>query len=346
MRFQRAIIVLALLMTRVLLVAENHPVPRSRNDLKAGDWLPYVFSKIAPMEWWSFSASPADIKRKHYPDDSSFRFAQQNTGIFPRFCFSMFRPAPEKLQRLYQLIGEYKGDGVTWQLYDQCIGAFPAGTNFYVSLGNPDGSSMDPSKIREMMENAAKNPPHADPVFVQKAMQDLPKFGAWLEKQLDLEGEVPQQFDPQWLTREGLVKSRGVDEDFYEPGAWSVVLSPHPDEVGRSGREGDPAERSLSMSIGMSENDALFKELAPASEASAQGSDVPALPKFPLMSRLSDITEDTIYQPGEIDALLEEYLRAQSQITDPRALRGIDKLIRIARFAQKLKMGIYFGGDD
>jgi hypothetical protein len=56
------------------------------------------------------------------------------------------------------------------------------------------------------------------------------------------------------------------------------------------------------------------------------------------------MTEDTIYEHDEIDALLAEYLKAQAKLKDPQAIRGLDNLIRIARWAQKLKTGIYFGG--
>jgi len=64
-----------------------------------------------------------------------------------------------------------------------------------------------------------------------------------------------------------------------------------------------------------------------------------------LLSRLNDIAGDAVYERGEVDALLAEYLRAQSAVKDPRALRGVDKLIRIARWAQKLGVGIYFSGE-
>ena len=41
---------------------------------------------------------------------------------------------------------------------------------------------------------------------------------------------------------------------------------------------------------------------------------------------------------------MAEYLRAQTEVKNPSAIRGLDVLIRIARLAQKMKMGIYFGG--
>lgn len=343
MPFRSAAIGLLLLLSNAtVVVSQSHPVPSNRASLKADDWFPYVFSKIAPLEWWSFAASPADVKREHYPDDESFKVAQGNTWTFPRFCFSLFRPSPEAVLPLYQVIDEYKG-GVVWSMVDDCISAFPAKPTFYSLPTNADGSPMNQQQMMEMLEKAAKA--HADPAFVAKAMQDAPQFCAWLEKRLGLEQKAPQQFDPQWLTREGLASSRGPYEEFFEPGSWSVVLSAHPDQIAIRNGEDVPGDRSLNMGIGMSENDALFNDLGGSWEKyQARGGKGPILPQYPLISRLDDITEDTIYRPGEIDALMAEYLRAQAEVKDPRAIRGLDILIRIARLAQSMKMGIYFGG--
>jgi hypothetical protein len=78
--------------------------------------------------------------------------------------------------------------------------------------------------------------------------------------------------------------------------------------------------------------------------ARQNGSLGPILPDYPLLSRLDDISDDAVYERGEVDALLAEYLRAQNAVKNPRALRGVDKLIRVARWAQKLGVGIYFSG--
>ena len=64
-----------------------------------------------------------------------------------------------------------------------------------------------------------------------------------------------------------------------------------------------------------------------------------------MLSRLNDTADDAAYQQNEVDALLAECVRAQKIVTDPLAIRGVDKLIRIARWAQKTANGIYFVGD-
>lgn len=337
-----AIGLLLLLGNATVLVAQSHPVPTNRASLKAGDWFPYVISKIAPLEWWNFAASPADVKRENYPNDGSFKLAQQNTWTFPHFCFSLFRPTPEAVVPLYKVIDEYKGS-VYWGMVDDCISAFPAKPGFYSPV-NPDGSAMNQEQFKAMIEKARAARP--DPAFVAKAMEDAPRFCAWLEKRLGLEQKAPQQFESQWLTRDGLANSRGPYEEFFEPGEWSVVLTAHADQGASADRETAPGDRTLSMGITMRENDSLFKDLgADWEKYQARGGTGPILPRYPLISRFGDIADDTVYRPEEIDALMAEYLRAETEVKDPGAIRGLDVLIRIARLAQRMKMGIYFGGE-
>ena len=50
------------------------------------------------------------------------------------------------------------------------------------------------------------------------------------------------------------------------------------------------------------------------------------------------------YEPNEGASFLVELRRAQQIVTEPRSIRGLDNLIRLARWAQKLNLGIYFGG--
>jgi hypothetical protein len=102
----------------------------------------------------------------------------------------------------------------------------------------------------------------------------------------------------------------------------------------------------LSFGIGESENGVLLAELgADWGQYQRSGGTRPILTDYPLMSRLDgDIANDAWYAPSDVEPLYAEYLRAQRAVTDPRSVRGLDKLIRIARWAQKLKVGICFGG--
>src|SRR5258708_7290059 len=152
-----------LLMSLVLIaawptsVAAVHSVPKGRGALNAPpDWFPYVFSKMAPLEWWSFAASPADVRREDYPSEYLYDQATRDT-VFPRFCFSLFRPKPKLLPALSLCVRGYRG-GVTgswdkreWNAGDECIYAWPP-------LGG---------------ERIA---PPAGPDFVQRAIADIPRL--------------------------------------------------------------------------------------------------------------------------------------------------------------------------
>jgi len=317
-------------------IASVHSVPKDRADLTAPDWFPYVISKVAPLEWWSFAGSPANLRREDYPSDFAFHFAQQNTWTFPRFCFELFRPKPDDFAALLAAVNEYQGD-VTWVMYDKCIAAFPGKPTFVTVIPNAEDLKN--------LEQRLRNPPSADPEFVKRAIADIPRFCDYLEKRLGLIEKPPQDFDPRWLTREGLLASRGQFEDYLERSSWSVFLARRPREYARTSQPTSDADRGLVMGIGTDANDELLKELgANWEQYDKNGKQGPLVHEFPLISRLYDDTEDTVYEPREVDALLAEYLRAQAIIKSPSAIRGLDNLIRIARWAQKLKLGIYFGG--
>jgi len=311
-----------------------HPVPKDRAALANHDWLPHVLSKAAPLEWWSFAESSADIRREDYSSAFRYEVAKQDSWEFPRFCYSFFRPKPETMKSLIAAVNEYEGD-VFWVMHDNCIGAMPGKPTFYTAMPKPEESS----KIEEL----ARNPPQANPEFVKRAMLDAPKFSAFLEQRLGLRDKPSLDFDPRWLTREGLAASREEFEDFWEPGDRSVFLARNPEEYAITSKPTSSVDRNLALSITMFEEDALLSELD-AESSQRSGISNSLVPWYPLLSRLRDIADDAIYGPGEVDALLAEILRAQDIVKDPQSVRGLDNLARIARWAQKLKVGIYLGG--
>src|SRR5215813_3318363 len=313
-----------------------HPVPKDRAALSNRDWLPHVISKLGPLEWWTFVSSSAEIRREDYPSDFGYALAKQDTWEFPRFCFSLFRPKPEVMSSLFTAVEQYAG-GVVWAMHEGCIGAWPAKTTFMAPITTDEE--------RRRFEEVARNPPQADPEFVKGAMIDAPKFSLYLEERLGLKGKPSLDFDPQWLTREGLAASRGQFEDYWEPGDWSVFLALKPKEFAKTSEPTSASDRPLAMGVGMREQNALLEELGADWDSYQRGGmQGPVLSAYPLLSRLGDIAEDTFYEPDEVDALLAEYLRAQNKVKDIQAIRALDNLIRIARWAQKLKVGIYFGG--
>lgn len=315
---------------------ENHPVPKERSELRGGEWFPYVLSKIAPLEWWSYQESIADVKREDYRSDWRFQLARQNTWEFPRFCFFLFRPSPDSFMALLRAVDEYQGV-VAWQMHDDCIGAWPSKP---ISVG-----LRRLEQDAQRLEEFARNPLKPDPAFVKKAIADIPPFCAYLEQRLGLRERAPTDFDARWLTREGLAQSRGEFEEFFEPGDWTVFLARDPNTYAKTFQPTSSADRSLSIGIGMFEQGELFHELGAKWDTEKNGTQgQPVLPNFPLLSRLSDIASDATYEPNEVAPFLAELVRAQRSVKEPRSIRGLDILIRVTRWAEKLKVGIYFGG--
>jgi hypothetical protein len=310
-----------------------HPVPKDRAALTSRDWLPHVLSKIAPLEWWSFASSSSDLRSEDFSSDNQYEQARANTS-FPRFCFSLFRPKPQQMASLISAMLAYKGD-VNWAMEDDCIGATPAMPAFVA----PPSTADEQEKVQAMLYKVA----HPDAEFVKQAMLDAPRLAAFLEARLNLAGKPSLDFDPQWLTREGLAASRGQFEDYSEPGSWTVFLARKPQQYRESSKPTSAQDRPLAIGIDDYEKDALFDELSPGWQAFHDKD--PVIPAYPLLSRLFDTGADVLYERHEVDALLDDCLQAQRSVKNQDSIRGLDNLIRIARWAQKLKVGIYFGAE-
>ena len=169
-------------------------------------------------------------------------------------------------------------------------------------------------------------------------MADIPGLCSYLKKRLSLTIVVAKDFDPAWLTREGLAQSRDEYADFYEPGAQPVFLVRDLNAF-RSSAD----RRRLGMGVTMHQLGEIFDELGAKSQTTSSPEDY-SLPGFPLLSRLSDITSSAVYQPSEILPFQAELLHAQRVAKQPASIRGLDNLIRITRLAQKQSLAIYFVG--
>ena len=319
-----------------------HPVPKERAALTARDWLPHVVSKIAPLEWWSVAYSSSDLRREDFSSDYQYEQAKADTS-FPRFCFSLFRPKPEMRFALMAAVNAYKGE-VIWEIDEDCISAIP-GTPSATRLTAMPMTPEERERLREEHKLQPFTPLRADADFLKRAMLDAPRLAAYIEERLGLAGKPSLDFNPQWLTREGLAASRGQYENYWEPGSWTVFLARKPQHYAGKFEPTSTQDRPLEFGIAAYEIDALFDELSPGWEA-FQGEEGPVIPAYPLLSRLSDMTADALYERNEVDALLDECLQSQARVKHPDALRGLDNLVRIARWAQKLKVGIYFGAQN
>jgi hypothetical protein len=312
-----------------------HPVPKDPAALTARDWLPHIVSKISPLEWWSVAHSFSDLRREDFITDFEYEQAQADTS-FPRFCFSLFRPKPKEMVSLIAAVSAYKGD-VSWAMEDDCIVAIPEMPPFVAPPIMTDET--------ERLKWLASTLPRRDADFLKRATLDAPRLAAYIEQQLNLAGRPSLDFDSQWLTREGLAASRGQFEDFWEPGSWSVFLARKPQQYAKKFEPTSPQDLPLAFSIASYEMDALFDELSPGWEA-FQREQGPLIPAYPMLSRLSDMTADALYGRNEVDTLLDECLQTQARVKTRDTIRGLDNLVRIARWAQKLKVGIYFGAQN
>jgi hypothetical protein len=326
-------------------ICAANPAPSDRASLKGSDWFPYVLSKIAPLESWTFEASSADIKRENYSSDTSYQMSLKNTWDFPRFCFDLFRPKPEAFVTLVNAARAYQG-GVIWELHDNCISAFasqPGYVGFTRSGKNDDSVDMD--DLLKKFEEIAKNPPKADPEFVKKALADIPQFCRFLDEKLGLKDKEPQQFNSQWLTKAGLRKYPTGNEDFMEGGSWSVALSREPEKLGDDRTATAATAQYLNFGVGDTEMTSILEELGVNWDEYQNANDMGVVASnYRQLAKLVDETADIYYAPEEADALLNDCLRAQEVVSRPESIRGLDKLIRIARWAKQSGLGIYFGG--
>ena len=246
-------------------------------------------------------------------------------------------------------VNAYKGE-VIWAIDEDCISAMPGTPGAQRLTAMPIVSPEIHEKLREKYpdlpdQDLPRIPLKADAEFVKRALADAVKLAAFIEDRLGLAGKPSLDFDPQWLSREGLAASRGQFDDYWEPGAWTVFLARKPQQYVGKFEPTSAQDRPLAFGIAAYEMDALFDELSPGWEA-FQGEEGPVIPAYPLLSRLSDMTVDALYERNEVDALLDECVQTQARVKTPHAIRGLDNLVRIARWAQKLKVGIYFGAEN
>jgi hypothetical protein len=314
----------------------EHAVPTNRSELKDGEWFPYVISKIAPLERWRFATSPEDLRKSDFASDFEYQSAIRDSSSFPRFCFSLFRPKPELWRALLAAVENQTGP-VFWQFNGDCLAAYPRKLTFMAPITSDED-------IREMMrriEEAQRNPPQPDLEFVKKAMADIPRFCGYLEHRLALIDKEPEQFDPAWLTREGLRSHPAQFEDFIESGSWSVALTRNPNSDSRS------QLKDIYLNFGISAWGAekLLKSLgADWDKYVRSGNSGPIVAEYPILSQFDDETADVIVSPKQVQALLKECFKAEGHVKDAPSIRVLDKFIRIARWAEKLQVGIYFGG--
>ena len=147
----------------------------------------------------------------------------------------------------------------------------------------------------------------------------------------------PQTFDPGWVApaQSPFLYKRPID--FVEPGAhpaWIVWSDPHGPEESES-----QLRRMLHFGVTEEEWRQIHADVLHAGDESGASTGN----AFPHLSSI-DPTDGAYFERGAIEALFAECLGARSRTTSPLAIRGLDKLILLCRWADHLSGDLYLQG--
>jgi hypothetical protein len=270
--------------------------------------LKVALSKIAPLETWDTGWSRSG----------------------PRICFELFRPDPQQDRALLQIVSSFVGFS-RWHFIDDCLApgaaltAFPEGTTL---LSSPTGVAVE-----KQMTEAEIN-------------SDLAKMAVEIEQRLGLHDKVPKSFSQTLLTKEGLRQSHGPFEDFQDggqrivylivnPGSSQVFQATDADIMLHFEPEGDEMTAIFGDLLG---TDLFRRDFHTMTEAEAD-----RLQKtFPGLWSIEDYNMGAYLTPQQASLLYQECLKIGQSVTSPKAIRGIDKLTRIAYWASTKHYGIFF----
>jgi hypothetical protein len=269
--------------------------------------LKIALSKIAPLEEWDASWSE----------------------FGPRVCWRLFRPSPQQLDSLLQIISDFRGRR-QWHVVDNCLAAGVGVTGF-------------PRKVAGAVSTT---PAVAMRVSEADASSDFAALASEIEKRLNLLDVAPKFFSEALLTREGLRKSRGPFEDFEDGGQRTayLIVEPRASEV----FEPTKADIMLHFEPGYKEVPAIFADiigddLTRGSGRALTNAEADKIrTEFPILWKISDYYEDAYLSPQEAAALSEECVALDKIVSSPKGFRGVDKLSRIARWASEKHYGVLF----
>jgi hypothetical protein len=266
-----------------------------------------ALSKIAPLEQWNVSWSKSG----------------------PRVCWRFFRPNPQKVDGLWHTISSFEGDR-RWHLVEDCL---EAGTGL---VAVPAGFSLPASTVRGTKAEMSE----------AEATRDLAKLADEIEKQLGLHDAKPMSFSNALLTKEGLRQAPGPFEDFKDGGQRIVylIVQPGASEV----FEPTTADIQLHFEPMYDEMTAIFgdvvgTDLTLRDFGTLTVSEAAKIEReFPTLWKISDYYKDAYMSPGKAEALSRECAVLDEIVSSPRAVRGLDKLARIASWASTKHYGVLF----
>jgi len=261
-----------------------------------------ALSKLYPLERWAVSTTCTAT----YP-------------LAPRFCWEFFRADPETLRRLGEALRRYEGS-VSWLFGPpsagaMCLVAAPRGIDQFV--GYPPMAELD-----FLPEGDRRRAMNED--FVAQAVADVSNLSRYLERYFKLEGLVPKAFDPRLTAPAEPPRVEGDPVDFVEPGmhvAWIMRMGA---AAGQGHSGADVGERlMLHFSVSADEWQTIVSDILGREPSS-----------FPLLGRIRE--DDSVYfHRTEIERLRVESVHARAGTSAALAIRGIDKVIMLCKWAQR-----------
>jgi hypothetical protein len=269
--------------------------------------LKVVLSKIAPLERWDSSSSANG----------------------PIVCWELFRPDPDLFVALFQVIQNFQGHS-KWAVY---------GGNCLQPVGDGAFTAMPSNEL-----SGRELPPFA--MKTEDALSDLGGLADAIERQLRLKDTKPMTFSPTMLTREGLRESRAPFQDFNEGSELTVFLIVNP----TSTETLEPAKSDKLLHFAPMDyeltaifNDILGTDLTQRPLHTMTQPEAELIQKaFPTFWKVSDYYEGSYLSPQDAQLLLHECAELETKATLPAALRGLDKLMRIANWAVAKHYGVLF----
>ena len=95
------------------------------------------------------------------------------------------------------------------------------------------------------------------------------------------------------------------------------------------------------LEVDRSVSDKLVAEFASRSQKYIADEFEEEIPGYPMLSRINGIYRDAVFERSEVEVLRQECLQLKSHTSNPIALKGADKLLKISDWAQHLNLSIF-----
>jgi hypothetical protein len=234
-------------------------------------------------------------------------------------------------QELIRVISEFRGN-TRWILTaDNCLQTFH-GMTFH----------SDAKLGQTTQETRAEG----STITSEKLASDVLGLAAAIEEKLHLTNAQPHVFSAAQLNKEGLAKTPDSFQDFDDGGELTVYLVTEP---GRQD-EFEVSEHDVLLHFGPREEELIeiLGEIVGKDLTSGHGQILTPNEKekiglhYPTLFAISNYYEDSYLSPDQAGHLYQECETLANSTSSVKALRGLDKLMRIGRWASEKKYGLLF----